>query len=680
MGLGKTLSVVSLIAATRGSGKEWAERPLETLPPIDGQDMKPNNLDSSTMMTKVFGMPDADAELVNGNGKKRRREEPTEAEVANRIRRARIVKRAKGTLLVCPMSTMTNWEDQIKEHWDGKVVVIGGASTNTTGVKSEPKVQTAEDKEFDEYDTIKVYIYHGASRNMDPRFLAEFDIVVTSYSTLANEYSKQCATCDDESTPLETGAANSDDEGTPGNPSGVPASRSSRGTKTPDTDFKPSELSEALIKKGKSKKKTVSALAASGEQPSALQSIDWFRIVLDEAHSIKSASTIACKASCALEADRRIALTGTPIQNRVEDVWALFKFLRMSPIDEREVFTKYITTPCKTGEQVGVARLQLIMRTCTLRRTKDTMTDKGHKILDLPVRREIQVWLDLRDDERKIYDERHEEIKQDIMELREKKQLTKNYAHVLQHLLRLRQTCNHVDLPSSGPVEEDYDGTIMDYELACQGIEKYGLSMPRAQSVIAFTKDSPEGAVCAECGHDFGPLFPSIGLGGAEDELAKPTPEAESKKAKKPIKPILTKCLHIMCPTCFKRSVHSTWPKKVASITRQCGACEKMLRLDLDAMEVAPPNADELEEPKKVVRRKKWARKDGEDISLSTKMEWLKNDLMRFSKVNPASANYDFYSGDTERQLSFRDRDGVDFDSMQFDAEGTPIPSKCIVL
>lgn len=660
---------MSLIAATRSAAKEWAERPLEPVALLDGEDTaSTSKLDASAMSTRVFGMPDAESEV---NPKKRRRDEPSEAEVSHRLRRSRIALRSKGTLLVCPMSTMTNWEDQIKEHWDGKVVVVGGGGSSV--VKNE------NGADYDEFDTIKVYMYHGAARNMDTRFLAEFDIVITSYSTLANEFSKQCATCGDDETPFETGAANSDDEGGTGV---AESSRSSIGNQTPDPEFKPAELSEALLrKKVKGGKKKP---AATGEQPSALQSIDWFRVVLDEAHSIKSPSTIACRASCALEADRRVALTGTPIQNRVDDVWALFKFLRISPINEREVFTKYITTPCKTGEQVGVARLQLVMRMCTLRRTKDMMTEAGRRILDLPPRREIQIWLDLRPDERTIYDERHDEIKKDILELKAKKQLTKNYAHVLQHLLRLRQTCDHVDLPSSGPVEEDYDGTIMDYELACVGIDKYGVTLPRAQSVLSFNKDTPEGAVCAECKHDFGPLFPSIGLGGAEDDAPKPA-ETDGKKAKKPVRPVLTKCLHVLCPTCFKRSVYAPWPKKTAGVSRACGVCERMLRVDIDVLEVSPPNSDEQEDqPKKVVRRKKWARKDGEDLSLSTKMEWLREDLMRHSRLNPNSANADMTQqllGHGEpRDMPFCDAEGNGFDSVNYDENGYPMASKGIIL
>lgn len=271
---------------------------------------------------------------------------------------------------------------------------------------------------------------------------------------------------------------------------------------------------------------------------------------------IKTATTVASQASCDLQADRRIALSGTPIQNKIEDVWALFRFLRLSPVDDKECFNKQIANPCKFGEQIGVARLQLVMRCCTLRRTKDSTTREGVRILNLPPRKEMQLWLDLRDDERKVYDERASALKDTVEDLKGRNELGKNYAHVLQEVLRLRQICNHVDLAKSGAVEEDYDGTVMDYEVAVQGIERYGLNQARAVSVVAFLKDG-DGAQCTTCKYDFGDYFPSMGLLGGPDEDIKPAVMAGDKcgKSKKgAVKAVLTKCLHLYCKCSFRAS------------------------------------------------------------------------------------------------------------------------------
>ena len=226
-------------------------------------------------------------------------------------------------------------------------------------------------------------------------------------------------------------------------------------------------------------------------------------------------------------------------------MWALFKFLRLRPVDAKDVFTKYISNPCKYGEQIGVARLQLVMRCCTLRRTKDSKAEDGRRILNLPPRKEIQLWLDLREDERKVYDARQSAVKERVADLKAQNNLSKNYANVLQEILRLRQICDHVELAQMGAVEEDYDGTIMDYEVAVRGIELHGLSQARAVSVVSFLKDG-DGASCLECGYDYGEYYPSIGLGGTEEGEVKG--EADKAKIKKmPHRPILTKCLHLWC-------------------------------------------------------------------------------------------------------------------------------------
>ncbi len=83
-------------------------------------------------------------------------------------------------------------------------------------------------------------------------------------------------------------------------------------------------------------------------------------------------------------ADRRLCLTGTPVQNKLDDVFALIKFLRLDPFDDKNIWTEFIGSPVKFGQPLGVARLQTIMKSITLRRTKETKTSDGKKILAPP--------------------------------------------------------------------------------------------------------------------------------------------------------------------------------------------------------------------------------------------------------------------------------------------------------
>lgn len=279
MGLGKTLSVVSLIAATRRSAKKWQKSELSPPTPAE-TDTKPE-LDPSAIKTKVFGMPDV-AE-PDDKGKKRKRDDSVPAPKAGPSRKSR------GTLLVCPMSTISNWEDQIREHWNGRVEVVGGASgqmLKPAEKKWKPpksKLAGADDdsSDEDELDTLKVYVYHGPSRCSDPEVIADFDIVMTSYNTLANEYSKSAASRED--TPADT-ANNSDDEI---GPSGDTSTNPRAVRPEVEAEIKANEVADALLRKRKKATKGSAATsAARTPERSPLQSIAWFRVVLDEAQYV----------------------------------------------------------------------------------------------------------------------------------------------------------------------------------------------------------------------------------------------------------------------------------------------------------------------------------------------------------------------------------------------------------
>lgn len=94
--------------------------------------------------------------------------------------------------------------------------------------------------------------------------------------------------------------------------------------------------------------------------------IKWDRIVLDEAHVIRNHNTAMSESVWKLKGSKRWALSGTPIQNKEQDLYSLFRFLRVSPFDDLHVFKKWITT--KTAD--GRDRLNNLLRPMLLRRTK----------------------------------------------------------------------------------------------------------------------------------------------------------------------------------------------------------------------------------------------------------------------------------------------------------------------
>ncbi|KAI9357016.1 SNF2 family N-terminal domain-containing protein [Zopfochytrium polystomum] len=269
--------------------------------------------------------------------------------------------RSKGTLIVCPLSTVHNWEEQFAAHITK--------------------------------DLLNITVYHGPGRVQSAEALAAYDIVITTYNLLSTEYSKD-----------------------------VKAASTSGGGKDGDP---------------------VVPLVVS----SPLQSIYWERVVLDEAHIIKDPNTSQSKAACFLSAYSRWCLTGTPIQNRLDDLYSLIKFIRLAPFSSKNAWNLYISKPIKFAahNNIGVHRLQTLMKSITLRRTKQQKID-GKPILTLPERRDEIRTIHLSPQEQAIYTSVHQKAFKYFQKLKNSGSVMKHYVHILEMILRLRQICVHPHL------------------------------------------------------------------------------------------------------------------------------------------------------------------------------------------------------------------------------------------
>ncbi|KAM3069738.1 hypothetical protein ACMFMG_010447 [Clarireedia jacksonii] len=104
---------------------------------------------------------------------------------------------------------------------------------------------------------------------------------------------------------------------------------------------------------------------------SPLANIHYFRIVLDEAHEIRNRSTKQFQAVDRLTAQHRWCLTGTPIQNNLEDLGALISFLKVPILDKPQTFRTYIIVPTTSKTKLRYQNLQTLLQAVCLRRTKD---------------------------------------------------------------------------------------------------------------------------------------------------------------------------------------------------------------------------------------------------------------------------------------------------------------------
>ncbi|KAJ0120654.1 hypothetical protein J7T55_015385 [Diaporthe amygdali] len=134
------------------------------------------------------------------------------------------------------------------------------------------------------------------------------------------------------------------------------------------------------------------------KESSVLFSTQWRRVVLDEAHFIRNENRQMSRAICDLQSSVHWAVTGTPIQNHLDDLSALLKFIRAYPYHQPKQFKADISTPWKLGEEEkAINRLKLLSASLVLRRPKTTIS--------LPPRRDSQCPIEFSPEERKAYEE-----------------------------------------------------------------------------------------------------------------------------------------------------------------------------------------------------------------------------------------------------------------------------------
>ncbi|OIS95653.1 PREDICTED: putative SWI/SNF-related matrix-associated actin-dependent regulator of chromatin subfamily A member 3-like 1 [Nicotiana attenuata] len=168
---------------------------------------------------------------------------------------------------------------------------------------------------------------------------------------------------------------------------------------------------------------------------SPIKKIEWWRVILDEAHVIKNVNAQQSRAVNNLRAKRKWVVTGTPIQNNSFDLYSLMAFLRFEPLSIKAYWNSLIQRPLAQGDEKGVSRLQVLMSTMSLRRTKEKA------LIGLPSKSIETFFVELSGEEREIYDQMESEAKRIVKQYMSSDSSMKNYWTVLSVIVRLRQIC-----------------------------------------------------------------------------------------------------------------------------------------------------------------------------------------------------------------------------------------------
>lgn len=302
------------------------------------------------------------------------------------------------------------------------------------------------------HNGLKVTTYHGRGREVDPLLLADSDIVLSTYHTVATE---------------------------------------------------------AL------------------DPDSALFQVVWFRIVLDEAHIIRNMSTKLFRAVSELSAHLRWCLTGTPIQNRLEDMGSLLAFLRIAPFSDLHEFQRHIIAPITNSNGWETHNFRLLLDSVCLRRT--------NVLLNLPslvttIRRPR-----FTDQERELYDTTQKEMARAMKEQIMAGKPSKSWLGHCQLQQRLRRICNHGTFANSSHHNAEAHNRI------------------DPQEAIAILKNTID-ARCVYC----------------ELEVSRMIGSKVTRKG------YLTVCGHLLCSTCVPRFERELKDSELGS-GLQCSLCSQTL-------------------------------------------------------------------------------------------------------
>lgn len=434
---------------------------------------------------------------------------------------------------------------------------------------------------------------------------------------------------------------------------------------------------------------TYGVLSKEYEKPNGgvLVAYTWLRVILDEAHSIKNRMTTYFKACASLQSTHRWCLTGTPIQNTLDDLFSLLCFLQYEPWSRVSWWKRVIAVPFEQGDDLNaLARLKVILTPILLRRTKHTRDKHGNNIVRLPPKHIDLVKLRFSDEERTFYQAVYDKSRAEFNGFVASGTASTSYVAIFALLLRLRQACNHPFLALGRNFEQaQCSGT--DSGLQGKSKSRNGKSESEASVVSLFQPQTDESMesyyrrisarlqqdmqVTNSASRDAGALLSEAnkasgarsGGGLTKSYIASVLAQVEEGLESHecpvcldpPVNGVLTACAHVLCEQCLRDSLAN-------DPDSGCPVCRAVV--DMSEVFVLPtpaPKGQEDEEEEKASAEDNGtaevaavhnadedaAPSDVAGVFLSTKLKQLLHDLQVIRRENQQSAG----AGEKKRKV-----------------------------
>lgn len=194
----------------------------------------------------------------------------------------------------------------------------------------------------------------------------------------------------------------------------------------------------------------------------------FYYVILDEAQYVKNASSVTATAVKTIQAQHRLALTGTPLENGVHELWSLFDFLMPGLLDDHATFRRRFEKPIRDrADAEALAALKRRVKPFLLRRTKESVAP------ELPPRIEQTDLCPLAEPQAALYADVLSRVREDIFAAVRTKGFSRSQIDILSALTRLRQVCNHPALvdPQASRREEASGKMAYALELVREAID-----------------------------------------------------------------------------------------------------------------------------------------------------------------------------------------------------------------
>ncbi|PWY97704.1 hypothetical protein BCV70DRAFT_233670 [Testicularia cyperi] len=325
----------------------------------------------------------------------------------------------RATLIICPKSLLNNWMHEFQKHW---------------AADRQPNILAYKDQDrFTHLKSIKTY-----------------DVVITTYDTIVGDYKQHIQRL--EKSKGKSRQLEEDEEQDSSAEDSDPFDGELFGESSSNDD-EDEETSEDVAES--------STLAKSPDL--TLFDFMWFRVVLDEAHAIRNRRSQRSKAVCRIRSQRQQCLTGTPMYNSIDDLYSLFRFLRLDPFCNYRTWSSFCgqqkaLTLAKTArgdrvslDQENMGRVRKILKIFLMRRLKTSLDRDGNALIDIPPCYNSVVKLSLSSEERAAH-LRINTIRELYNRARQSQDQTASRYLLENQILRLRRCCDHPAL-GLGPEE-----------------------------------------------------------------------------------------------------------------------------------------------------------------------------------------------------------------------------------